>query len=50
MPRLLVVIASTGPGRAGRAIGDWFVDRAREHGGFDVDVADLAEPRAREKP
>ena len=43
MPRVLVVIASTRPGRAGRAIGDWFVDVARAHSGFDVDVADLAE-------
>lgn len=43
MARLLVVIASTRPGRVGRSIGDWFVDVAREHGGFEVDVADLAE-------
>lgn len=43
VPRLLVVIASTRPGRAGRAIGDWFVDVARAHSGFEVDVADLAE-------
>jgi NAD(P)H-dependent FMN reductase len=43
MPRLLVVIASTRPGRAGRAIGDWFLETARSHGGFDIDVADLAE-------
>ena len=43
MPRLLVVIASTRPGRAGRAIGDWFAEAARAHNGFEVDVADLAE-------
>lgn len=43
MPRLLVVVASTRPGRAGRSIGDWFVDVARAHSGFEVDVADLAE-------
>ena len=43
MPRLLIVIASTRPGRAGRVIGDWFAAQARSHGGFDVDVADLAE-------
>jgi NAD(P)H-dependent FMN reductase len=42
-PRLLIVIASTRPGRAGRAIGDWFVERARQHAGFEVEVADLAE-------
>jgi NAD(P)H-dependent FMN reductase len=43
MPRLLVVVASTRPGRAGGAIGTWFADIARAHSGFDVDVADLAE-------
>src|SRR4051812_1667157 len=43
MPRLLIVIASTRPGRAGKPIGDWFTGVAREHGGFDVDVAALAE-------
>lgn len=42
MPQLLVVIASTRPGRAGLPIGEWFAERAREHGEFDVDVADLA--------
>ncbi len=43
MPRLLVVVASTRPGRAGGAIGTWFTDIARAHSGFEVDVADLAE-------
>ena len=43
MSRLLIVIASTRPGRVGRAVGDWFADVARAHGGFDVEVADLAE-------
>jgi NAD(P)H-dependent FMN reductase len=42
-PKLMIVIASTRPGRAGRPIGDWFVSKAREHGTFEVDVADLAE-------
>jgi NAD(P)H-dependent FMN reductase len=42
-PKLLIVIASTRPGRAGRPIGDWFTAFAREHGGFEVDEADLAE-------
>ncbi len=41
-PTLLVVIASTRPGRIGRPIGDWFVRSAREHGGFEVSEADLA--------
>ncbi len=41
--QLLVVIASTRPGRVGDRVGRWFVTQAREHGGFDVQVADLAE-------
>lgn len=43
MPKLLVVVASTRPGRIGPVIADWFVGRAHEHGGFEVEVADLAE-------
>src|SRR5579884_2875401 len=43
MPRLLVIIGSTRPGRAGRPIGSWFAERVRRHGGFQLDVADLAE-------
>ena len=43
MPRLLVLIASTRPVRAGEPVGDWFASRAREHGGFDVEVVDLKE-------
>jgi NAD(P)H-dependent FMN reductase len=42
-PRLMIVIASTRPGRVGLPVGEWFAGRAREHGGWDVDVADLAE-------
>jgi NAD(P)H-dependent FMN reductase len=42
LPRLTVIIGSTRPGRVGAAIGQWFAARAREHGGFDVEVADLA--------
>jgi NAD(P)H-dependent FMN reductase len=45
MPTLAVIIGSTRPGRAGLPIAQWFVDRARRHGGFSVDVADLAEIR-----
>jgi NAD(P)H-dependent FMN reductase len=41
--RLLVVIASTRPGRVGKPVADWFMAQAREHGGFEVEVADLAE-------
>jgi NAD(P)H-dependent FMN reductase len=43
MPKLLVIIASTRPGRVGLPIGNWFVERARQRGNFDVEVADLAE-------
>jgi NAD(P)H-dependent FMN reductase len=43
MPTLTVIIASTRPGRAGLPIAQWFVERARAHDGFDVEVADLAE-------
>lgn len=43
MPRLLIVIATTRPGRVGRSVADWFVERAAAHGGFELDVADLAE-------
>lgn len=43
MPTLTVIIGSTRPGRAGLPIAEWFIDRARQHGGFDVEVADLAE-------
>ena len=40
---LLVVVASTRPGRIGLPVSRWFVEAAKEHGGFQVTVADLAE-------
>jgi NAD(P)H-dependent FMN reductase len=43
VPRLLVIIASTRPGRAGLPVAEWFASRARAHGGFEVEVADLKE-------
>jgi NAD(P)H-dependent FMN reductase len=43
MPKLTVVIASTRPGRAGLPIGQWFVQQAEAHGGFEVETVDLAE-------
>ena len=43
MPTLTVIVGSTRPGRAGGPIAEWFTERARAHGGFDVEVADLAE-------
>ncbi|MFD1505626.1 NAD(P)H-dependent oxidoreductase [Georgenia yuyongxinii] len=42
-PTLLVVVASTRPGRVGIHVGEWFRECARAHGGFDVQFADLAE-------
>jgi NAD(P)H-dependent FMN reductase len=41
-PTLLIVIASTRPVRAGLPIAEWFEQRARAHGGFEIEVADLA--------
>jgi NAD(P)H-dependent FMN reductase len=42
MPTLSVIIGSTRPGRAGLPIAEWFIARARDHGAFDIHVADLA--------
>lgn len=41
-PKLLIIIASTRPGRLGLPIGRWAADAAKAHGGFEVEVADLA--------
>jgi NAD(P)H-dependent FMN reductase len=43
MPKLQVIIASTRPGRVGLPVGQWFYDRAVKHGGFEVELIDLAE-------
>ena len=43
MLKLDVIIASTRPGRVGLPIGNWFVERAKAHGRFEVIVADLKE-------
>lgn len=42
LPLLQIVVASTRTGRTGPVIADWFTGLAREHGGFRVEVADLA--------
>ncbi|MBW0103107.1 NADPH-dependent FMN reductase [Pseudonocardia sp. KRD291] len=42
-PILQVIVGSTRPGRAGLPVGRWICGRAREHGGFDVELVDLAE-------
>ena len=43
MPTLQIVIASTRPGRVGLPVARWFHERAVAHGGFDVQLVDLAE-------
>jgi NAD(P)H-dependent FMN reductase len=43
MPHLQVLVASTRPGRIGRTIADWVAERANAHGGFEVELVDLAE-------
>ena len=41
-PVLLVIIASTRPGRLGLPIANWAISEIERHGDFEVDVADLA--------
>jgi len=41
MPKLGVVIASIREGRVGLPVAEWFVERARQHAKFDVDLVDL---------
>lgn len=43
MTTLMVIIASTRPGRIGLPVAEWFQERAQTHGAFEVVVADLAE-------
>jgi NAD(P)H-dependent FMN reductase len=42
-PLLSVMICSTRPGRAGEPIANWFVERARNHGAFEIVIDDLKE-------
>ncbi|MEP7026328.1 MAG: NAD(P)H-dependent oxidoreductase [Actinomycetota bacterium] len=42
-PRLQIIIASTRPGRVGPSVAAWINERAIAHGGFDVELVDLAE-------
>jgi NAD(P)H-dependent FMN reductase len=41
--RLVILIGSVRDGRFGPVVAAWVAERAREHGGFDVDVVDLAD-------
>lgn len=45
MPRLNIVVTSTRPGRVGLPVGRWFEGVASAHGGFDIQLVDLAEVR-----
>jgi NAD(P)H-dependent FMN reductase len=42
-PTLQIIITSTRPGRVGLPIAEWFRTQAVKHGGFDVELVDLAE-------
>jgi NAD(P)H-dependent FMN reductase len=44
-PVLQVLVASTRPGRRGIAVAGWIQRLAEQHGGFDVELVDLAEQR-----
>ncbi|NLU74111.1 NAD(P)H-dependent oxidoreductase [Streptomyces sp. HNM0575] len=41
--RLAVIVGSVRKGRFGPVVSDWFAEEARKHGGYEVDVIDLAE-------
>src|SRR3954470_152784 len=43
MPRLMILIASTRPGRVGLPVAEWFRGRVETHGAFEVDGADMAD-------
>jgi NAD(P)H-dependent FMN reductase len=43
MPNLMIILGSTRPGRVGLPVARWFEQQAREHGGFEVALVDLAE-------
>ncbi len=42
-PTLQVIVASTRPRRVGRSVADYIVERFNAHGGFEIEVVDLAE-------
>ncbi|CAM5183627.1 NAD(P)H-dependent FMN reductase OS=Castellaniella defragrans OX=75697 GN=HNR28_001076 PE=4 SV=1 [Castellaniella defragrans] len=41
--KLHVIICSTRPGRVGPSVARWFHEFARQHGGFDAELIDLAD-------
>ena len=42
-PTLQVIVASTRPRRVGRSVADYIVERFAAHGGFEIELVDLAE-------
>ncbi|MEA5363576.1 NAD(P)H-dependent oxidoreductase [Amycolatopsis sp., V23-08] len=42
--RVAVIVGSVREGRFGPVVAGWLAGVARDHGGFDVEVVDLAEP------
>ncbi|MER6348113.1 NADPH-dependent FMN reductase [Streptomyces sp. NPDC001595] len=42
-PVLQIIVAGTRPSEAGASVGAWIAETARTHGGFEVEVVDLAE-------
>ena len=43
MPNLMIILGSTRPGRVGAPVARWFDHRARAHGGFEIQLVDLAQ-------
>lgn len=41
--KLVIVVGSVRDGRFGPTVASWVAEQAREHGGFDVEVVDLAD-------
>ncbi|TWG27110.1 NAD(P)H-dependent FMN reductase [Micromonospora palomenae] len=41
--KLVIIIGSVREGRFGPVVASWVADQAREHGGFDIEVVDLAD-------
>jgi len=41
MPRLFVIVCSTRPNRIGMPIANWFCERAKAHGAFEIEMVDL---------
>ncbi|GHE92520.1 FMN reductase [Streptomyces spiralis] len=41
--KLVIIVGSVREGRFGPVVASWVAEQAREHGGFDVEVVDLAD-------